>query len=67
MEIWSQNYSAPSVSNSGDEVHGRNHALSIEDGDGNVSETVLVERDEAVQIMDHSKHRFLLTIKHLTD
>ncbi|WON73215.1 hypothetical protein [Nitrosospira sp. Is2] len=52
-----KNYDALRVLILDDEVRAEGTMLiSIEDDSGNASATVLVERDEAVQIIDHLEH-----------
>ena len=62
MEIWPKNYDAPRVLILDDDVSTEKTVrLSIEDEDDNVSETVLLDRDEAIQIIDHLKQVFSMT------
>lgn len=62
MEIWAKNYDAPRELILDDDVSTEKTVrLSIEDEDDNVSETVLIDRDEAIQIIDHLKQVFSIT------
>ena len=62
MEIWPKNHDAPRVLILDDDVSTEKTVrLSIEDEDDNVSETVLLDRDEAIQIIGHLKQVFSIT------
>ena len=62
MEIWPKNEDAPRVLFLDDEVSTEGTVrITIEDDSENVSETVLIDRDEATEIINHLKRVFSIT------